>query len=364
MRIVGGLLLLVVGFTGAAYYTLPPVDVGPAPRLTNDNPAERAPVAVRVGRFAGDGTGADARSSFDVPRPELAVRSPDKRGGAVYRSAGREATTLAAPAESRRPFTAAPLTEAARWELARDLQRELKRVGCYWGEVDGSWGVGSKRAVGTFMHRVNANLPFEQPDYVILELVKAQAGTVCGACANGETLAEDGRCLPRVIVARNNRKLDKPQVAAGDAKVAEPRQFAEGAPARTPSAAWSATVRQAPEAESAAAVPPPASDLPGKMAVGARTANERFESVGLPPRSIADLTGAAIEGAQGQAAERPPSTAASASAAAQPQLLAPPRFAPPYAAGSTYATPRLAPPAKAPPRWARSFFSNIEVKSR
>jgi len=94
----------------------------------------------------------------------------------------------------------------ARIALARDIQRELKRVGCYVGEIDGVWGSGSKRAIFTFLDRVNASLPSRDPDVIMLTLVSAQDGTVCSAtCPQGQSLTAAGRCMPTTILAQADR---------------------------------------------------------------------------------------------------------------------------------------------------------------
>ena len=45
--------------------------------------------------------------------------------------------------------------------LARDLQRELRRVGCYSGDLNGVWSMTSRRAMKAFTDRVNAALPVD-----------------------------------------------------------------------------------------------------------------------------------------------------------------------------------------------------------
>jgi len=106
--------------------------------------------------------------------------------------------------------------------LTRDIQTELKRVGCYGGDVDGVWGGGSRRAILAFMDRVNASLPTREPDVYILALLRSETGTVCGAgCATGESLTASGRCLPNVIVAQDDARGETRTQAA---------TFEDGAP--------------------------------------------------------------------------------------------------------------------------------------
>ncbi len=90
-----------------------------------------------------------------------------------------------------------PVDDAARWKLARNLQRELRRVGCYSGKIDGDWGPGSQRAMAGFVAKVNASLPVQEPDYILLSLLRSQRAQVCGlACKQGTHATANGRCRP------------------------------------------------------------------------------------------------------------------------------------------------------------------------
>lgn len=95
--------------------------------------------------------------------------------------------------------TSKPATPVA---LARSIQSELRRVGCYLGEVDGIWGGGSKRAMGMFMDRVNAALPTDQPDVFMLSLLRTETDAICSACPDGQSLTASGRCVPSTLIAQ------------------------------------------------------------------------------------------------------------------------------------------------------------------
>lgn len=111
----------------------------------------------------------------------------------------------------------------SRVELARDIQRELQRVGCYLGEIDGVWGGGSKRAIAIFMDRVNAALPTREPDVFMLSLLRGQDSSVCGAsCPRGQSLTASGRCVPSTLVAQaDSRRQSAPPAEAWEPVVAE-----------------------------------------------------------------------------------------------------------------------------------------------
>jgi peptidoglycan hydrolase-like protein with peptidoglycan-binding domain len=129
-----------------------------------------------------------------------------------------------------------PEDPSARYELARSLQSELRRVGCYDGEIDGSWGPASKRAIQAFMDRVNAALPGEEPDFILLRLVQNEKAKVCGVgCPSGQTL-QGQRCValgatvkrPARATARLPDPQAEPAAPAASAQPAEPVPALEG----------------------------------------------------------------------------------------------------------------------------------------
>src|SRR5262249_47446596 len=63
--------------------------------------------------------------------------------------------------------------------LARALQTELKRLGCYAGEADGTWGVEAQSALDGFIRLSKADLPSGPPSKAALEAVTGQSKRVC-----------------------------------------------------------------------------------------------------------------------------------------------------------------------------------------
>jgi hypothetical protein len=104
-----------------------------------------------------------------------------------------------------------------RSQLARELQRELRRLGCYEGEINGGWTTSTKRAMRAFTERVNASLPTEEPDVVLLSLVKGHPDRACGQpCPAGESAADGGRCIPTAVVS-SQKKPPPPAASSRDA---------------------------------------------------------------------------------------------------------------------------------------------------
>jgi hypothetical protein len=123
-----------------------------------------------------------------------------------------ETTTILLPSRSIREEVKAssqpyqPYRDGEPLRLVRDLQRELKRVGCYAQEINGEWTPGTRRALTDFTDRVNAALPIERPDPAQLILLQRHPEIVCReTCRFGESLA-DNRCLPSSHVASESKK--------------------------------------------------------------------------------------------------------------------------------------------------------------
>jgi hypothetical protein len=115
-------------------------------------------------------------------------------------------TIVTLPVRSRPPeaFVANVMPNApiAGADLVSELQRELTRVECYDGPVDGHWNAHTRRAMAAFLDGANAKLPTDHADGVLLALVKHPSGAACGSCPTGQQASTDGRCVPEAIAAR------------------------------------------------------------------------------------------------------------------------------------------------------------------
>ena len=87
--------------------------------------------------------------------------------------------------------------------LTRELQRELRRVGCYAGDINGAWTPSTQKAIKAFTSRVNAELPTERPDHVLLALLQGHPDKACKLpCPAGESGTAEGGCVPDAIAGR------------------------------------------------------------------------------------------------------------------------------------------------------------------
>jgi hypothetical protein len=153
--------------------------------------------------------------------------------------------------------------------LTRAVQRELKRAGCYDGPVNGSWNVSTRRGMADFTALVNARLPVDHPDPILLVLLETHDKVACGADAQ--------RAAPP-----SQRKSET-------ASIADERGSDERAPARF-------DVPKAPDAPSHVAAAGPESDAADPAATAAVAGG------------AAALTAAAVAPGQKSAAEEPGAT--------------------------------------------------------
>src|SRR5262245_35469841 len=152
---------------------------------------------------------------------------------------------------------ARPVDPSDRAALARALQRELKRVGCYQGEVTGVWTTSSRMAMKTFNERVNATLPVDNPDPVLLSLVQGRRESACSTtCPPGQTPAEGGACMPAGAAAKAGKV---PPEARSEAERPTEALPAAGAAASAGTTATTAALAATAAARTDTKAPAPAS---------------------------------------------------------------------------------------------------------
>ncbi len=252
MRGLGGFVLLAGIGVGLFVYFPAPVD-----RDTSLEQAKRV-VASRVAsnttQITPTTTRASSRLASFAPATQLAAPQRKSRVAAAPAVVAAPAISVAAnveamPAWQTNVSPAAvggpqgsldPTDPESRYKLVVDIQQQLKRVGCYWGRVNGSWNNNTREAMRSFTMHTNAALPVEKPDYLLLSLLKSHGGRSCGA--------------PETTVAVQPRGKNE-QVAATTPEVL---------PWKAGSAAQPGTRLYTPLPNSVVSTEP----LPGRMAIG------------------------------------------------------------------------------------------------
>jgi hypothetical protein len=224
--------------------------------------------AGHIAIVAGAGLGAYVLSLAVSPDRQGATRSAEEAAVIVTLPQRPSEPVVNSPRPQQYPGAAPPAGD--RGSVTRQLQTELKRVGCYDGEVNGVWTTSSRLAMRNFTDLVNAKLPIDKPDHILLALVQGRQDRVCGVAQTAQRKA-----------------LDKPEAG-------------EPIPARAPSPPVAASP--------VVAVPAPKLIAPPTEAVRP-TASRRADQKQPPPKDDPQPTPAATQPPEPVPAERPPRAA-------------------------------------------------------
>lgn len=181
--------------------------------------------------------------SNDVPADAVVVT------GSVYTPVAMTPTATApVPVAAVRPTAPreAAQSEAAQSEPARSearfnddvnvtraVQRQLKRAECYEGPVNGVWNVQTRRGMAAFTGLVNARLPVDRADPVLLVLLETNQQISCTSgvtsARNDEQKGERRNEVASIAEERSSEKREIPRAAdateeaADEVQVKQPR---------------------------------------------------------------------------------------------------------------------------------------------
>lgn len=287
---------------------------GVAVPLSASSPAGRNAAVAAAPSSKGSEGGPEART-FAAPvlksLPGAVALAPAPRAPAPLQAAPSEPHAAvrppAAPAPRKpilTPFETVTVAEDPA-AITRALQVELTRVGCYAGPATGVWGPETRRAMKAFTNRVNASLPIHKPDVILLSLLNAQSGAVCGkACPVGQEGASDGRCVPKAVLAQAARKAN-PGVGHGVAKAA-PAKMQVAAPKPAPKPDFRSEGIAAPAPVLAAIVPGAVfADTPRMALAGPKVDEDVTAATPVAPAKPAH-----VKSAKKRERKDPPSTGA------------------------------------------------------
>lgn len=200
-------------------------------------------------------------------KPSPASRQMQHPSGAVVEAAAS-------------PPAVAPKTIAPESSLVASIQSELRRVGCYAGNADGSWTDRTRLAMNAFNDSVHVKLNIDQPDFILLTLLQGHSGKACSRSC-GSNSDQAAQCVDKTIEARRI-----PPVTLAPRKVASSRSggaiVSSGAAPQPIVTSWPASTDQ--PAERTSSSPRPEAHvahggpdqgqrlepLPGRMSVGAK----------------------------------------------------------------------------------------------
>jgi hypothetical protein len=317
MQRFGGLLWLLFGVVAlSGYLTLPPL-----PDDTTDFAFSTRTSIAPYHPEREDGTLAYAPASGAFR--DVVNRDSGRVAVAPVNEASSGAWTTVVTVEPSRTAvlrSAKPGDARTRFEIARDLQTELKRAGCYGGEINGVWTTSTKRAMAAFVDRANAQLPIDTPDFILLSLVQSHSDIVCWAeCPPGKVMNEPGRCVPSTVVAQAPKptKPDNVRRVANARASANPR-VAAAEPERLPWLDRDGRSIVRPTAPRAA--PPPGMMSVGGPGIGAPPSRPLSQDVWIERDDASRANTGRIAALTSDDAQ------ADVSTATEPERLAPPKI--------------------------------------
>ncbi len=237
----GGLLILTgvaVGAYAVAWEPRPAALETVAGETASGSGGDNPPPAAEQARGSTSGAAPEASATGNATAPQ-ATAAP-----ATAPSAFTEPLLPPAPMPAHKPRTGSPTVrideapprvpvgEAGNAAVAplngpaliREIQRQLKRIGCYQGDASGVWTSSVRQSMRVLTERANASLPIDRPDPVLLAMVQNQAPGACSAaCPAGQDRVAGGRCVPAALVAAEQPKGTRAHAATpSDSRRPEP----------------------------------------------------------------------------------------------------------------------------------------------
>lgn len=175
-----------------------------------------------------------------TPLPPADQTSERAKSAAVPIAASRSAPVVpaASPTSPSVTVASAPARQAAP-TLVHQIQIELRRVGCYSGNIDGQWSEATQRAMQALGERVSVLRPVDTPDYIMLALARDQQGN---ACSQSQQRATASRPLTSFRTTASSTGSDAaqspnaPNAPAARRTGATPSRTSASDPARAPRA--------------------------------------------------------------------------------------------------------------------------------
>ncbi len=147
---------------------------------------------------------------------EEAKKPEEAKVAAIEQSKPADQSPPAKPAEpavaTLSPADAKPAAPPT--DLPRQLQTELKRVGCKSGEIDDNWSAAARKALSSFNDSANTKFDIKVASLDALDAVRAKQGRVCPlecdrgfratgdhcvkvTCDTDQVLGPNGSCRPK-----------------------------------------------------------------------------------------------------------------------------------------------------------------------
>jgi hypothetical protein len=149
----------------------------------------------------------------DVPKPEANDRPFENESAKLENKSADPAADIQPPAansdtppQQSKVATLSqpePVALASELGLAKLVQTELNRVGCFTGSVDGEWGVASQRSLSLFNRSAGTKFDVKIASIDVLDAIKLKQERVCPLICEHGFRANGDRCS-RIVCAEGS----------------------------------------------------------------------------------------------------------------------------------------------------------------
>ena len=175
-----------------------PATAAEAERVRAEREAKAAAEAERAGVERETGAAAEAARVKAEQDAKTAAEAALIKLEEVKAAEAQQPQNLAALAS---PGQAAKSATVSAGENARQLQIELRRVGCFTSEIDGEWNANSRSAVELFNKHGHRNLEAKAASLDALDLVRSETSRICPVTCPRGLHVEKERCVETICKA-------------------------------------------------------------------------------------------------------------------------------------------------------------------
>jgi hypothetical protein len=147
-----------------------------------------------------------AATAAQPPDPALNRSPPPVPSAAAASHEADKSQQTAAVSPTEPSVRASPLS--IQFIIARELQGELSRVGCYSGNIDGDWNAASRRALQNFNKHAGTKFDVQFANLNALGVIRSRISRICPLVCDRGSRVRGNRCV-EIEIASGRRNTDR-----------------------------------------------------------------------------------------------------------------------------------------------------------
>jgi hypothetical protein len=147
-----------------------------------------------------------AATAAQPPDPALNRSPPPVPSAAAPSHEADKSQQTAADSPTEPSVRASPLS--IQFIIARGLQGELSRVGCYSGNIDGDWNAASRRALQNFNKHAGTKLEVDVANFNAIAVIRSRMSRICPLVCDRGSRVQGNRCV-EIEIASGKRNAGR-----------------------------------------------------------------------------------------------------------------------------------------------------------